>query len=418
MPLEAMLLKEARHHLFLLHQGMQILLTAAIHGDKVGLTMALPNLVLDHHSFLEAHLKSQLAMAKNELATHHSLTKLGRDLQQPDEVQRYLDDFAQGALWERYLYTSKALHVLDGKPSPEAVELMAAALDGSIEPEKIVDFAMRSYRQLLVYLAQNTLIDDEANINENIDTLVAKVTTWMKLVTHTATNSANRTRKGKGKGKSKRKIHAPVNPILSEATRQHVQALFEAIVSVDQQTYNEDNPAIPAKEVCAHLIRLDWALHSASVYKSPELAAFHWRNLYTVTYLFEQCYRARAVAQGLDQPLLGHGFVQRQKVLDPDKGLLNSKTNQFFVGIARRYPEYFKFKPLLELLKSSRQYLDIENGFTLAGPRGRFIQYHSEELISKMGECREIAATHLELLARDLKQHKIDLEEQRRLLSS
>ncbi len=396
LPLEALLLDEARHHLFLLNQGMQILLTAILHGDKNGMIMAFPNLILDHHTFVEMYLKSQYAVVHNELSVLHSLDKLGIETNQPDAVKLYLNAFNQGALWERYVHTSKELNSHYRHGVPEALQLLDDVIGGKADPARVAEFAARSYLQLIDFLSENR-VGIKATVKKEIEQLLTKAQEW---IAHPQVQTNNAARpKGKGKARNTSPAQQVAIP--------EVQKLMEIIKSIGLEQNAIDSPSATAEEVCAHYIRLEAAKASMSKHNEKlELTAYYDRAIQTATYLFELTYRARLLCVEGQRVSLSHGFSASQKLLDLKNPKLNERTNVFFVGIARRYPEYFNQETFLSLLELSRKYVGVDEGFTLSGRSEVTIQKHSSKMPGRIQECQEVAKAHMELLAKALAKYQ------------
>lgn len=395
--LEEQLLQDAKYHLFLLNQGMQILLTAVLHGDHEALTVALPNLVLDHHSLIECYLKSQIAAMTNELSTTHVLETLGRETAQSDTVMPYLMTFNQGTLWERYLYTSKAIMNHTHRESPEALLLIGDVVEGKIDPAKVAAFAIKSYRQLLHFMLQNQFSADVRTV-ETIESLFTKLDTWCANLQIAPAAVVQKPIRGKGKARAA--------VVLKSTTTHPAQKVMGIIESLSSIAIWEDSPAIPAKEVVAHYKRLEASKGLLERYKTLELTAYHDRNIQTATYLFEQAYRARALALLESGAPFGHRFTASQNLLDPKRDVLNQKTNSFFVGIARRYPVYFGQKEFIALLKASQLLVGMDAGFKPVGRNGDIAEKRFAQLMPRLEQCQELANTHLSLLADALIQYR------------
>lgn len=356
--LPAAIKQDAMDHLFLLHQGMQLALTALIEGKQDQLAAIVPMIVMDHHSFMENMLKLEQVIANQKYSTAHSLRLLGQQTGHADAHAAYLNSFDRGALWERYPYTSQSFLSEHRAPLPDGLDIILAAVDGKLTDSQLLGFMISSYKELTAFI--NKQLGDNPLSTETEKTISLLLSLQKKI------SERQQSRSGSS---SSSNVSSPSK----------VQRIFKQIMerlNLPNTLDWELDPRVPVKNLKMHATRLEIASQQLSQMPKADLAAWHYRQALSLHYLFEQAYLARISLSGKGEEQRGHRYQPMQRALgDRRDSALSKKTQPFQLGLSRRYPHYYRYlgdrdprlARFVDLIQSSKEASKLDLGFSSVG---------------------------------------------------
>lgn len=380
---------DALDHLFLFHQGVQLALSALLSGKSGELPAIVPMIVMDLHGFMENYLKLQLLIAKDHYSTAHSLRLLGRESGHSEAHAAYLNCFDRGSLWERYPYMSQAFMEEHRMAIPEGLRRVIDAVEGTMSNDELIEFLISSYTQMAAFINQE--LGDSA------------LTTETGLAVELLKQFGQQV--GTASGSSSAASSSSTDRIHSLMTRAATQ--LEQVQTGDWEL----DPMVPFKNLRAHIRRLDACVSHLPAELRPELAAWYYRQVLSVHYLFEQAYMTRMVLQGESEELRGHRFGPMQQSLkEGTESKLSKDTRNFQLGLSRRYPHYYRhmrdrdprIARLVGLTQASRKASLLDAGFVTSGTSST--EALLAEVAHQLHRAQELLPAHLSAMTREAKQ--------------
>lgn len=378
--------QEMRDHLFLTACGMELFTQAILESDFQSLHAILTDLILDFHVVIEQGDKATLVLQTEERYALHHLVGLSQYLGEWDSIgtsqQQFRKDLDSGIIWTRYQKASLKYHENDGSNTPQILQLLQDiyVFVTKIQKNKIkkLDILSSNMLQGIVHTLFGLYsqhcndilqrIGQEAPLkNENIATYLASMEQLeAHLVDHLKNAVGNDLEQTKNKITHFKHVVDQLEKIA--ATIQ----VFTRQLSTSNKELDSD-PVTHLKEAARHIRRIQHAIIISEKCTTPHLTAWHYRNVLTPQWLFEQLYMSLVILEKVGYLKNEHDFRKYQELL-----LMDEKPSKFDLDILEfnldkgiHYPRQAKVNghitKLIKIMENSKRFVANPTGFVPPG---------------------------------------------------
>lgn len=362
-------LSEFRHHMVHGSVSLEALMQAIQRNHWEAITEIVPLLILDWGIQLEQIITISHLAKFHHFPLSHSLTErlesvLAKESPVSNVLKNHLGMMEMGPLWGRYPIDGIHYYARRNEPLPLGLKVIQLSID---QPHKqavqIVDGLMQLQFQQLESLGQLT----EIVTNEKFAPVCQeKAVDFCKqlrlaLLEKIASSPEAKPRQGK-------MFAEPIS---------RLEECLDSSPKLSRLRYN--NPLIPLKEALRHLKGLSQTLALLEGNTLSRHAAWFFRNGMRLQLIFEQLYRARAIAMGCEN-VKTHDLQEYHQMLnDPDEMAVTyfDFGQGFHYSVHEDQPQgnMAPLQLLKDLEKGIKPFIGVDEGFMKQGKGKTFTSF-------------------------------------------